>query len=291
MIQFDTNLLDLEQKPVLLDSGCRRSDTVAMRCRAIQRAIALMRERYMDQLTLQEIADAAQLSPFHFDRVFRGMIGVSPYVFLASIRMKEAKRLLLMTKQSVTGICFDVGYTSLGTFTSRFTLLVGLSPSRFRQLAQEKIMQTSPKELQEVMDCLQRYHISSGGDGVRGSIRIQVPFKGLIFTGLFSSPLPQGRPVGCSILTSAGRYCIPPVPDGQYYLFSAAIDQAQNFFSILAHGPSLHGGRETSPITIHNGRASEERDIELTAPSWADPPIVVAFPWLFMQHFHQIAEA
>lgn len=291
MLQFDTNLPDLEQKPILLDSGCRRSNTLAMRYEAIQRAIAFMRERYMDQLTLQEIADAAQLSPFHFDRVFRGMIGISPYVFLASIRMKEAKRLLLMTKQSVTAICFDVGYTSLGTFTSRFTLLVGLPPSRFRQLAQEKIMQTSPKELREVVDCVQRYSLLAGKEGVRGSIRIPVPFNGLIFTGLFSGPLPQGRPAGCSVLTSAGHYCIPPVPDGQYYLFSAAIDQSQKFLSTLAHGPNLHGGREIAPITVCNGRASEEREIELAPPSWADPPIVVAFPWLFMQHFHQMANA
>src|SRR2546423_12640235 len=146
MIELNTELRDfaLEQKPVLLDSGCRRSSTVALRYRAVQQAILTMHRRFMDQLTLPEIASAAQLSPFHFNRVFRSMIGVAPSVFLASIRMKEAKNLLLKTKRSVTDICFDVGYTSLGTFTSRFTLLVGLPPSRFRQLAQEEGMRACP---------------------------------------------------------------------------------------------------------------------------------------------------
>src|SRR6266581_6816726 len=102
MLQIETDILDLAQTPVLLDSGCRRSHTAVMRHQAVQRAIATMQERYMDHLTLQEIADSAQLSPFHFDRVFRSMIGVSPSVFLAAIRMKEAKRLLLTTKRSVT---------------------------------------------------------------------------------------------------------------------------------------------------------------------------------------------
>jgi AraC family transcriptional regulator len=290
MLQLNTSTRDLEQKPVLLDSGCRRSNTAAMRYQAIQRAIVTMQERYMDQLTLPEIAEAAQLSPFHFDRVFRSMIGVSPSVFLAAIRMKEAKKLLLTTKHSVTSICFDVGYTSLGTFTFRFTLLVGLSPSRFRQLGQEKIMQTSPRDLQDILECVLRYQSAPPpGEGIKGTIYTSVPFKGLIFVGLFSSPLPQSKPVACSILTSTGCYCIPPVPDGRYYLFSAAMDQSQDFFSVLAQGPHLHGGKETPPIEVLNGCVSGEREIFLAQPSWADPPIVVAFPWLFMQHFHQYA--
>jgi len=287
MLQVDTSILNLEQKPVLLDSGCRRSNTAAMRYQAVQQAILAMNERYMDQLTLPEIADVAQLSPFHFNRVFRSMIGVSPSVFLAAIRMKEAKKLLLTTKDSVTSICFDVGYTSLGTFTFRFTLLVGLPPSHFRQLVQEKTMQTSLRNLQGALEYAQQYQPSTLEGGIEGSIHTSEPFKGLIFIGLFSSPLPQSQPVACCILTSTGRYYIPPVPDGQYYLFSAAVDQSQDFLSILAQGPHLHGGRETRPIEIRDGRASEERDIFLAQPSWADPPIVVAFPWLFMQRFHQ----
>jgi hypothetical protein len=68
------------------------------------------------------------------------------------------------------------------------------------------------------------------------------------------------------------------------------MDQSQDFFSVLAQGPHLHGGRETPPVVVRHGRAIEERDIVLTRPTWADPPIVVAFPWLFMQEFCQRSE-
>lgn len=288
MLQIEPGILDLAQPPVLLDSGCRRSHTAVMRHHAVQRAIQTMQERYMDHLMLQEIADSAQLSPFHFDRVFRSMIGVSPSVFLAAIRMREAKKLLLMTRNSITSICFDVGYTSLGTFTFRFTFLVGLPPSRFRLFAQEKILQTGPNELRHIVDAFQRrraYHHS--GEGIQGTVRSTVPFKGLTFIGLFASPLPQGQPVACCVTNAAGHYHLPPVPDGKYYLFSAAMDQSQDFFSVLSQGPYLHGGRETPPVVVRGGRAVEEREIVLTAPTWADPPIVVAFPWLFMQELSQ----
>lgn len=299
MLRLDTELdmakIDLEPKPVLLDSGCCRSSTVALRYRAVERAILTMRERFMDPLTLSEIADEAQLSPFHFNRVFRSMIGIPPSVFLAALRMEEAKRLLLTTKRSVTDICFDVGYTSLGTFTSRFSLFVGLPPSRFRLLTQEKIMHLRPQDLHGI---LERIHLCQNTHSevcITGSIRASVPFDGLIFVAMFSDPLPQGQPVGCTILMTPGQYCIPSVPDGRYYLFAAAMHQSQDFLTVLANGTGLHGGIGRAPVTIHNGWTKEAIDISLAPTSWADPPIVVAFPWLlmsrFLQHTDEITEA
>ncbi len=289
MIKLDTELdipkVVLEPNPVLLDSGCRRSSTVALRYRAIERAILTMRQRFMEPLTLSEIANEAQLSPFHFNRVFRSMIGIPPSVFLAALRMEEAKKLLLTTTRSVTDICFDVGYTSLGTFTSRFSLFVGLSPSRFRLLAQEKIIHSCPRDLCSSLERIQLCQNTPPKASVAGSIHAAVPFDGLIFVGLFSDPLPQGQPVGCTILMAPGQYRIPEVADGRYYLFAAAIDQSQDFLTVLAHGTSLHGGLGSPPIMVQNGRAKESADISLVLASWADPPIVVAFPWLFTSRF------
>jgi AraC-like DNA-binding protein len=291
MIELDVTSLELEQRPVLLDSGCRRTNTVTLRYRAVKQAISLMRERFMEPLTLSEIADAAQLSPFHFNRVFRSMIGVVPTVFLAAIRMKEAKHLLLTTKRSVTDICFDVGYTSLGTFTSRFTLLVGLSPSRFRLLAQEEIMQAGPEELRPLLHCFQSRQDGPAHGCFKGEIHTTTPFNGLIFVGMFQTPLPQGRPAGCAILTSPGRYTIRGVPDGKYNLWSAALDESEDLLSILATGPRLQGDRCAQPVLVRNGRALSSTDITLAPPSWADPPIVIAFPLLFMEYFDQLARS
>ncbi len=281
-IELESVQVAPEPSPILLDSGCRRSSTVALRHRAVKRAILAMRERFMDPLTLPEIADEAQLSPFHFNRVFRSMIGIPPSVFLAALRMEEAKKLLLTTTRSVTDICFDVGYTSLGTFTSRFSFFVGLSPSRFRLLAREKIMQTCPWELRNNL------HTKPG---VTGSIHASLPFDGLIFVGLFSDPLPQEQPAGCTILMAPGRYCIPPVPDGRYYLFTTAMDQSQDFLTVLAHGTKFHGGLGRPPVTVRNGRGKESIDLSLASASWADPPIVVAFPWLLTSRFLRDGDA
>lgn len=277
--------VELKQSPIFLDSGCRRYQTVTMRNQAIEEAIMTMQQRYMDQLTLAEIAEAAKLSPSHFDRIFHSMVGISPHVFLASIRLKEAKRLLLTTMNSITDICFDVGYTSLGTFTSRFTLMVGLPPGRFRELAKHHMMHTCPAEISEVCERFQNHQAHSKAGGIRGTLHTSQPFKGLIFTGLFTTPLPQRQPAGCVIQTTPGRYCLPPVPDGKYYLFSAAVHHSQRFLSILEHGPALLGGRHTPSIVVRNGSATEEREIVLTPSNWADPPIALAFPWFFIRQF------
>jgi AraC-like DNA-binding protein len=294
MIKLETELdipkVVLEPNPVLLDSGCRRSSTVALRYRAVERAILMMRERFMEPVTLTEIADEAQLSPFHFNRVFRSMIGIPPTVFLAALRMEEAKKLLLTTRRSVTDVCFDVGYTSLGTFTSRFSLFVGLSPSRFRLLAQEKIMHSCPQELRGTLERIQLCQNTHPRACVTGSIDASLSFDGLILVGMFSDPLPQGQPMGCTILMAPGQYRIPPVPDGQYYLFAAAMDQSQDFLTVLAYGTSLHGGLGMSPVTVQNGRTKGSIDITLVATSWADPPVVVAFPWLLMSRFLQYTD-
>src|SRR6266853_3083700 len=94
-----------------------------------------MHTHLYEVLTLEDLASVACLSPSHFHRVFRRLIGIPPGEFLAALRFQAARRLLLTTSLSVTEICFEVGYTSIGSFTSRFTHLVGLSPRLLRQRA------------------------------------------------------------------------------------------------------------------------------------------------------------
>jgi len=77
----------------------------------------------------------ARLSPFHMARLFREETGLPPAAFLMAVRMEEARRKLLQTKDSVADISIQVGYTSLGAFTTRFTKMIGVSPGRYRRLA------------------------------------------------------------------------------------------------------------------------------------------------------------
>ncbi len=82
---------------------------------------------------LDDVAARAGLSPFHFHRLFTGAFGETPHEFLTRLRIDRARRLLLAENESVTDICFDVGYQSLGSFSARFRSLTGLSPSEFRR--------------------------------------------------------------------------------------------------------------------------------------------------------------
>jgi AraC-like DNA-binding protein len=77
-------------------------------------------------------AKAARLSPYHFHRMFKLAFGQTPMQFLQECRLAAARRLLVATDQSVTLICFAVGFESLGSFSWLFRKRFGLSPRRFR---------------------------------------------------------------------------------------------------------------------------------------------------------------
>ena len=79
------------------------------------------------------MARAALMSPAHFSRKFRAAYGETPYAYLMTRRIERAKA-LLRQGVSVTDACVTVGCTSLGSFSSRFTEIVGLTPSRYRAL-------------------------------------------------------------------------------------------------------------------------------------------------------------
>src|SRR2546423_8593866 len=120
--------------PVLSEDDARQV-TLAVQTQAVERAIQAMHTHLQEQLTLEDLAAVAYLSPSHFHRVFHRLIGIAPGEFLSALRFQAARRLLLTTSLSVTDICFEVGYSSTGSFTSRFTQLVGLSPRLLRQRA------------------------------------------------------------------------------------------------------------------------------------------------------------
>src|SRR5260221_10074100 len=106
--------------PVFRDDVTRH-ETLAAQTQAVERVIQTMHTHLQELLTLEDLASVAYLSPSHFHRVFHRLIGIAPGEFLSALRFQAARRLLLTTSLSVTDICFEVGYTSIGSFTSRFT--------------------------------------------------------------------------------------------------------------------------------------------------------------------------
>jgi AraC-like DNA-binding protein len=98
----------------------------------LRRARDALDRRYAEDLDLTTLADLAGMSRFHFLRCFAATYGLTPGAYLARRRVERAQQLLRSTRLSVTDVCERVGYTSLGSFSSRFRALVGVSPSAYQ---------------------------------------------------------------------------------------------------------------------------------------------------------------
>jgi AraC-like DNA-binding protein len=98
----------------------------------LRRARDLIDREYASPLDVAELARAALMSTAHFSRQFRAAYGETPYAYLATRRIERAKALLRRGDLSVTEVCMTVGFSSLGSFSARFTQLVGETPTAYR---------------------------------------------------------------------------------------------------------------------------------------------------------------
>ena len=187
-----------------------------------------------------------------------------------------ARRLLLTTSLSVTDICFEVGYTSIGSFTSRFTHLVGLSPRLLRQRAHafEPLAEEPAEFYPTTPSGMPRKH------ALLGRISTPVTFRGTIYVGLFPCPIPQGAPVRCTTLSSPGWYLLHDVPDGVYHLRAAAFPVAADLHSSLLPGEKMLLGNNASALVIRHGQVFGDADLVLHPPRLTDPPLVMGLPLL-----------
>jgi AraC-like DNA-binding protein len=106
--------------------------------RRLLRARDAMDRTYADALDVPALARIAHTSEAHFSRTFRATFGETPHRYLQRRRVERAMYLLRRTDRDVTEICFDVGFSSLGTFSRTFSEIVGESPSEFRRKGEIK---------------------------------------------------------------------------------------------------------------------------------------------------------
>lgn len=241
---------------------------------AIVRVIETMRSHLEEPLSLQKMAKVALLSPFHFNRTFRRMTGIPPVQFLYALRLEMAQKLLLSTHRQVLDVCYDVGYESPGTFTRRFTELVGVSPTQLRSLP---VPQSPVGTADEDGDQNRRNLAESGR--VTGTVSASPDFSGSIFVGLFEQPIPQRRPVACAVLAQPGIFRMDEAPDGDYYLF--ALGLADHPSEWLRQDSPLRAGGGL--ISIEKGCVAGNTDLTLRSPSPLDPPILASIPALLQQ--------
>jgi len=98
----------------------------------LRRARDLIEREYARPLEVAELARAALMSSAHFSRQFRAAYGETPHSYLMTRRIERAKALLRRGDMSVTEVCVSVGCSSLGSFSARFTELVGETPTAYR---------------------------------------------------------------------------------------------------------------------------------------------------------------
>jgi AraC-like DNA-binding protein len=248
-----------------------RASTLTSYYAAVKQVILTMYKQFDEPLSLPEMAAVAALSPHHFNRVFRQITGITPGHFLCAIRLKAALQLLLTTHLSVTDVCFTVGYNSLGTFTTRFTQLIGLPPTQLRDFVEK-----APSMLDLLAGyCSNLACAEPAGAAVRGQVVASDPAIACVFVGLFPAAIPQGCPVACTLLAAPGVFQIRAAPEGRYYVLAAAFPKSDNPLSfLLPDYASLKVGAAPRPLTVCRGHGDGHPEIRLRAAGVTDPPIL-----------------
>lgn len=248
---------------------------------AIERAVSAMQRDIGGTLPLHVLAREARMSLFHFVRVFRDVTGLPPRRFLSALRLARARELLLATSDSVSDVCFDVGYSSLGTFTRQFTALIGFSPRRLRELALPKpalpVQRSAfglPSSSAAAACCPPPHSMSVELLGA--------PETSTVFVGFFATPLPSGRPLSCAVCSpasDANRSVRIELPTRPAFLLAAAIP-----LGTAGMGECWVGAYEGNPLAVAApGLAPPRVQIRLRPPTSIDPPLLSFLPLLLRE--------
>ena len=107
---------------------------------------------YNSRVLLQHAAREACLSEFHFHRLFHATFGETPHEFLTRLRMDRAKQ-MLASERGVTEVCFEIGYESLGTFSTKFRAQFGHSPVEFQREVRRIFGYSAPWRILMIPEC------------------------------------------------------------------------------------------------------------------------------------------
>jgi hypothetical protein len=189
------------------------------------------------------------------------------------MRLEAAKRLLLHTERKVVDICYEVGYNSLGTFTRRFTDLLGVSPQGLRRIARRAMV--SELNADNLPSVRARRNSSRG---LYGCVTVPAGFHGLIFVGLFRSAILQGQPAACCFTTEAGLYHMEEPPEGTYHLFSVGLRFPITANAYFDYSSALRGSGQV--VRISRGQVHGSTYVALRSATPFDPPILLILPIL-----------
>ena len=239
----------------------------------VRKAVSSIRSRYSEQITLSDLAAEVFVSPYHFSRVFSSEVGVTPGQYLSAVRFFEAKRLLLTTTLTVSDIVCSVGYNSVGTFTSRFTRAVGMSPTQYRHPEVKRMMLAVSPEFQrlptpELVRQAERSCGAAGGGSVDCAVELPRSAGRVDFlVGVFADSIPQCAPVAYHTGSASRtvRVTVHDVPEGRWTVIAVACRAGALPLLLGASRQRIAVTRgRTAPVTVRL------RDLVPT-----DPPIAV----------------
>lgn len=253
---------------------CRcRPETIASRRQTVEKAVVAMQATISEPLSLDSMARAVMVSPSQLDHVFRAITGISPRKYMSALRLAHAKRLLLSTDLKIIDICLDTGYSSVGTFSRRFANSVAVPPLRLRRLLDGILGHMRDLRGGPV-------HPGTYSEGVHGKITAPPGFRGIIFIGLFNTPMPEGKPKHCTILCEAGEFAITDVRDGDYYTFAIGFEWTEDALAYLQNENALRASSQPMIVRVCGGKSRTNIVLELRQRWLSDPPILVAIPAL-----------
>lgn len=268
---------------------------------AVLKAISSIRDRYFEPITLADLASEVFVSRFHFSRMFADATGVTPGRFLTAVRLFEAKRLLLTTSLNVSDIVCSVGYSSVGTFTSRFSRAVGMTPTQYREPQVAELLVAISPTLQQlpplrVLRAAGRscatLQSGTGSLAMRLDLpRGSAPANTLI--GLFADAVPQCGPVAFSGAPnmSSGELSLENVPAGRWTAIAVAQHQpgaGDLRFSIGYSSVQVSPyGRSTGQVSLRPP-APTDAPIAITLAS-KEPPFSNRLPAAQQPHLRAVA--
>ena len=246
---------------------------------AVLGAIRSMTENVGAPHLLSALAAAGFYSPYHFPRLFLQHTRTAPGRFLTALRMQAAKELLAETAMTVSRISDEIGYQSIGSFTTQFSRLVGISPGRFRELVDTTaghritdpdLERALPGDSSGIACSLEA---SCGAGSLTGRVT---------FVGLFGADLPQGRLAGFGMLReSSGVVLDRRGGAGGGDMFTMSLPDSLDLARLAVGGSGdMLVGRGSVP-----GGPDRRAALALRLPNAFDPPVVSAAPAIHLREF------
>jgi AraC-like DNA-binding protein len=257
-----------------LSTSPHRDGTVEAYETSVVRAIRHMKERLAVPLDLDELAQIAAISKFHLVRVFDETTGTTPHHFLSCLRIQRAKELLLNSDSSITDVCLEVGYNSLGSFSKTFSDLVGLSPQEFRAMPKRLTAKQFAMAIWRYLAARKRI----SGPTIEGVVEGPHRPKGFTFVGSFTRGVPLGVPFSGTVMIGHGTFCIERPTMQEFHLLAALVPLSASLTEMAANIPiSL-----VASLRVQNdpNTPPEKPCLRLRPLRPTDPPIVMALPAL-----------